>query len=406
MSMDFEYLMAIGMPVANGLQVVPAVPAKKIEERAKDCPLAAPAILAKMPTSARAPEAPEAPALAGSALVLTAEEERLAEAMCRPLQLRDPASEVSVVSFNMLLKGFAAKHYYPSVPPEVRAWPHRKKQLNKLLIGVDADIYCMQEVECLTFEEEFSFLATAGYGSIAPKDDSKGKRPDMAKTAIFYKGDRLQKLWHETRSRLIIAAFKHLGSGEVLYVVSCHLEGAPWQGATRFTQTQNALESIRKNQRQQGFDPSSSAVIFAGDFNEGDEGAVCRALLDGGLSTAFRHPSFPDVEVVKDDYAHEFLMSDLYVHGVSGEAGRPATFCAPAEDAGPGFAAIDFVFFTHNTLQPTAVRTPFTEEQMRATTGVYIPAPWHFSDHVPVGGVFQFLASVPSRTRESVPAAC
>lgn len=31
----------------------------------------------------------------------------------------------------------------------------------------------MQEVECSTFAQEFSFLAQNGYSAVAPKDDSK-----------------------------------------------------------------------------------------------------------------------------------------------------------------------------------------------------------------------------------------
>jgi len=346
---------------------------------------------------------PPAPSPVFCAEPMTLEEENCAEAMQRPLPLRCPSNEVSVISFNMLLKGFDQKPYYPSVPPELRAWPRRKTQLQRVILGVDADIYCMQEVEAVSFPEEFSFLADAGYESIAPKDDSKGKRPDMAKTAIFYKGSRLEKLWQEHRSRLVIGAFRHLPSGKVIYVASCHLEGAPWEVATRFTQMQNALASIRKHQKQQCIDPASSALIFAGDFNESEDGAVFQCLQDGGLSKDFRPPDFPDKEVTKDDYKHEFQMSDLYSSGTAAAgAERPPTFCAPEDHR---YVAIDFVFYTHNTLRPAAVRRPFTDEQAKVTTGVGIPAAWHFSDHVPVGGVFR-LVSAGDDSDASEPASC
>jgi len=376
MTVTLQYLKEIGLPIGPACMPAPAQPSESVTSDKALAPAAAPA--AALP-SASAP--------------MTPEEEKLAEAMCRPLPLRDPGSEVSVVSFNMLLKGFDLKPYYPSVPAELRAWPHRKSQLQRVILGVDSDIYCMQEVEAVSFPEEFAFLADAGYESVAPKDDSKGKRPDMAKTAIFYKSSRLEKLWQEHRSRLVIAAFRHLLSDRILYVVSCHLEGAPWQVATRFTQMQNALDSIRKHQRQQGIEPASCALIFAGDFNEGEDGAVCHCLRDGALSSSFRHPAYPEVEVIKEDFKHDFQLSDLYAPiSASLGARRPPTFCAPEEETGPAFAAIDFVFYSHGSLLPTAVRLPFTEEQLRATDGVGVPSAWHFSDHVPIGGVFRFVA--------------
>eukprot|EP00438_Fugacium_kawagutii_P035540 Skav214496 [mRNA] locus=scaffold1011:192637:200951:- [translate_table: standard] len=103
---------------------------------------------------------------------LTQESQALAESMWRPLQSMG-SDQISVVSFNMLLKGFDEKPYYPDIPAALRAWQWRKQQLERLICGIDADIYCMQEVECSTFTEEFSFLERNGYSAIAPKDDSK-----------------------------------------------------------------------------------------------------------------------------------------------------------------------------------------------------------------------------------------
>ena len=49
-------------------------------------------------------------------------------------------------------------------------------------------------------------------------------------------------------------------------------------------------------------------------------------------------------------------------------------------------------FYSCKTLSPVAVRAPFTPEQQEATIEGSIPAEWHFSDHVPLGGVFQLSA--------------
>lgn len=46
--------------------------------------------------------------------------------------------------------------------------------------------------------------------------------------------------------------------------------------------------------------------------------------------------------------------------------------------------------FHSASLIPVAIRRPLTPEQQAATATQGIPAEWHFSDHVPVGGVFRF----------------
>jgi mRNA deadenylase 3'-5' endonuclease subunit Ccr4 len=310
-----------------------------------------------------------------------------------------PERQVSVASLNMLLKGFDRKHYYPSVEPELRSWPWRKMQLKQLLFGLDADVYCMQEVECSTFTEEMGWLGENGYAAIEPRDDSKGKYPDMAKTAIFFKQNRLEKVWEDHRSRVVLAALRHRATDQLLYAASCHLEGAPWEAATRFTQCRKALDSIARHQKSVGVDPSKCLLVFAGDFNEAEDGAVYECLSKGGLQTSFRDPSLANTEITKTDFTHAFHLSDLYAARSSPWPTRPATFCAPPEvDSSwgdtPSFGAVDFIFYSHCTLQPVAIREPFSAEQLDATSGVGIPSAWHFSDHVPVGGIFEFVSGM------------
>jgi len=249
----------------------------------------------------------------------------------------------------------------------------------------------------MSFPDEMRpWLEEQGYAAVAPKDDTKGKRPDMAKTAIFYRRERFDALWEDHRSRIVLAALKHRSSGRVLYVASCHLEGAPPEAAVRFTQTRKALESLARHQAASGIDPTACSMVFAGDFNETEDGAVCRCLGSGGLPKDFRAPQFPEVEISKSDFAHPFGLSDLYAQGRGPWPRRPPTLCAPLDEgcgarAADAFTAIDFVFYSHRTLLPVAVRQPFSTEQVEATLGIGIPSAWHFSDHVPVGGIFKFV---------------
>eukprot|EP00928_Gymnodinium_smaydae_P058803 TRINITY_DN41_c1_g1_i1.p1 TRINITY_DN41_c1_g1~~TRINITY_DN41_c1_g1_i1.p1 ORF type:complete len:369 (+),score=61.18 TRINITY_DN41_c1_g1_i1:96-1202(+) len=321
---------------------------------------------------------------------LCSELEALRQQMKRPLLSR-ASDQLSVVSFNMLLKGFASKHYYQIVEPDLRAWSHRRHQLLELLKGVGADLYCMQEVECSSFEkEEVHFLDQIGYAAVAPKDDSKGKYPDMAKPAFFYRPERLQLRWAEHRSRVVLACFEHLAAQKLVYAATCHLEGAPWEGEKRVAQTKKAVESLQRRMQSDKCKLEETCLVFAGDFNEDESGAVCHLLNNGHLSREFRSPGYPDTELTKSEIRHSFELKSLY------EGRSQPTFCAPPCETQPsfGFASVDFLFYSYRSMRPTAIRKPFTLEQAERTCSktsrVGIPAAWHFSDHVPIGGIFEF----------------
>jgi mRNA deadenylase 3'-5' endonuclease subunit Ccr4 len=321
--------------------------------------------------------------------------ERLSEQMRRRLLMRNPQNQLSISSFNMLLKGFDNKPYYPSVPMKFRSWPRRRELLLQLIQGVSADVYCMQEVECSSFAEESRFLKEIGYAWVEPKDDAKGKWPDMAKPAFFYKADRLELLWTDHRSRVVLASFRHQGNGQIVYMATCHLEGAPWEAEKRISQTKKALDSVQRrmvaDQKAFGLDNNKGTLVFAGDFNEEETGAVCHLLRSGHLDTSFRAPGLPDTELTKTNCSHGFGLSELY----ASSATRPSTFCAPPESASEPqeiSSSIDFMFYSHAALRPVAVREPITVEQAHAMRGIGIPSEWHISDHVPIGGVFDFVS--------------
>lgn len=313
---------------------------------------------------------------------------------------------VTVASFNMLLKGFEGKEYYPHVPVEQRAWEYRKPELRKVMTGMQADILCVQEAEVLSFWQEFEWMDGAGYDAVEPRDgkatpprspprgedgppvevllskaskDLAQKRPEMAKCAILFKKERVELLWTEHKSRTVVASFRHRPSGEVLYVVNCHLEGHPQQAATRFRQMQSALQAVSKEQKKAGHDNGNSSLVFCGDFNGPPDGGVCHCLRTGAMCPDFRDPWAPEEPLVKERFEIPHRLRDLYE-----DAGWPATFLVNEP------TSIDFLFYTPSRLRAVGRRRPFTDEQFEVARREKLPCAFHVSDHVPIGGVFEF----------------
>lgn len=169
--MDVAELMELA---ADGLPVVSAARAAGSETRSEQRPERQ-----KEPLVEQGPE--ERPLTE-----LSEASEALAKSMWRPLKSESCGEQISVVSFNMLLKGeavvvrgvscdssyyfwllstytyrlrlryqdlwrlwdwtdfagFDQKPYYPELPSTLRAWEWRKPQLVNLIYGMDADVYC------------------------------------------------------------------------------------------------------------------------------------------------------------------------------------------------------------------------------------------------------------------------
>merc|ERR1712232_405332 len=189
---------------------------------------------------------------------------------------------------------------------------------------------------------------------------------------------------------VVLACFDHVPSNKLVYAATCHLEGAPWEGEKRVAQTKKALESVQRRMLADKCNLEESLLVFAGDFNEDDNGAVCHLLREGQLSESFRSPEYPDTSMTKNDINHGFMLKNLY------EGRNQPTFCAPPCETQStfGFATVDFMFYSHRSMRPVAIRETFTTEQAKITcsdtSSMGIPAVWHFSDHVPIGGVFEF----------------
>src|SRR5262245_16900968 len=103
----------------------------------------------------------------------------------------------TVATYNVLASSYIKPPWYPFTPPSVLAPEHRLPALVWHLVGLDADVFCLQEVEEVAFGSFEAGLAPSGYtGHYTRKG---GGKPDGC--ATFYR----------------TAAFEPLGADRVDY---------------------------------------------------------------------------------------------------------------------------------------------------------------------------------------------
>jgi endonuclease/exonuclease/phosphatase family metal-dependent hydrolase len=211
--------------------------------------------------------------------------------------LSSPAHGLSVLSYNVLLPNGAGngwwvdKYYECSVPQEHRAWPHRRALLRRELLGATADVLCLQETTPETFEQDWSFLAEAGY-------DHALHRKGELRCATFWRRDRwslLEPPRHQDRTLLTTLGSLH--SSRYLTVVNVHLKAGA-EPARRLRQVDEALAQIERRCVARGARPEELPVVICGDFNcDVHRSAAGRLLRQGEVTPDFREASFPDLEL-------------------------------------------------------------------------------------------------------------
>src|SRR5688572_4974658 len=69
----------------------------------------------------------------------------------------------SVATYNVLAAAYASKRLYPRTPTSLLRATYRRSLLLPYLLGLDADILCLQEVDAETFATLQHGLSAAGF---------------------------------------------------------------------------------------------------------------------------------------------------------------------------------------------------------------------------------------------------
>jgi len=200
----------------------------------------------------------------------------------------------SVVSYNVLASAYIQRAWYRRTPALVLDPAWRVPALVQHISDLNADLFCLQEVEPETFVALRTFLGERGYGGEYAR--KLAGRPEGL--AIFYR--RASFDWIGSR---VIAYADGAGAaqdtgyigqlvtmraaGETLGVINTHLTWDP----------PNAAREARRGLRQaqqclaayQSHAGDARAWIITGDFNATPESEIVALALQAGLEFSHRH---------------------------------------------------------------------------------------------------------------------
>mmetsp|Transcript_56687 Transcript_56687/g.111961 ORF Transcript_56687/g.111961 Transcript_56687/m.111961 type:complete len:652 (-) Transcript_56687:310-2265(-) len=275
------------------------------------------------------------------------------------------SKEFSVLSWNILLPNskdnwWNHKMYAPSVPMAKRGWAHRRALIREKLLVSGADVICIQEADGDTFDEDFTFMAEAGYHHCLHKKF-------RFRCATFYKADKFVVLDQQVahKDRTLVTTIQTIGENpRNLNVINCHLSGgaAPER---RLRQIYEALEQVRKWRakavaqllsQQNSNRPSprniqraeenlklleDAGTIVCGDFNSDGNTGVRQLLVEQSVDPGWREPQYPDVPLTskRKESDRAFVDAAELAYGANvcdGDYGedptpgsRPATYVVP-----------------------------------------------------------------------------
>lgn len=183
-------------------------------------------------------------------------------------------------TYNVLATAYLSKGDYSAVPPGLLDPAWRVPAVVRRVVGLNADVVCLQEVEADLFAALEAHLGPLGF---AGRHELKSGRPDGC--ATFYRAAsfapvRAARLEYRDEGFVaLLLTLEH--EGRPLGVANTHLRwdrpGTPRAEQVGFRQASELLDAL---------DPACDAWVVCGDFNRGPASEVPAAFRAAGLVAA------------------------------------------------------------------------------------------------------------------------
>jgi mRNA deadenylase 3'-5' endonuclease subunit Ccr4 len=208
--------------------------------------------------------------------------------------------DLRIASYNILADAYVKPEWFPHTPADVFLPRRRQEALARRIVGLDADIVCLQEVEPASFDALQRALAPHGYaGMLALKQQGK---PDGC--AVFHRLERCpghQAHYFKDRledgrisGHLALVVDFDVGGGDRLRVACTHLRwDRPDRPVEQHQGMQEAAELLEERVRRD----SEALWVVCGDFNAEPEAPLVRAFGAAGLLDAYEGRHQPTCNV-------------------------------------------------------------------------------------------------------------
>jgi endonuclease/exonuclease/phosphatase family metal-dependent hydrolase len=196
----------------------------------------------------------------------------------------------TVATYNVLAGAYVRPEWYPRTPAPLLAPEHRIPALAEHLAALDADLFCLQEVEETVMDALRRPLARQGYGTAAFLLKDLGK-PDGC--AFFLRDGRFASP-RFSPVRYADDAEGQPPSGHVALVLAAEVEGRclalanthlKWDPPGTPRERQYGYRQVcRLLEARQELVPEAEGWIVCGDLNVTAQSEVVRALQEAGFS--------------------------------------------------------------------------------------------------------------------------
>lgn len=339
----------------------------------------------------------------------------------------------TVLSYNVLSDLYATSDMYSYCPPWALSWPYRRQNLLREIVGYQADILCLQEVQSDHFEEFFApELEKHGYTAVYKKKTTEvytGTAYAIDGCATFFRRDRfslvkkyevefnkaaqslteavlpsgqkkaaLSRLLKDNVALIVVLEAKDTNHGvdalapgkrQLLCVANTHINANPDLKDVKLWQVHTLLKGLEKIAAS-----ADIPMLVCGDFNSIPSSAPHALLATGKVE-----PSHPDLTTdplgilrPPSKLCHQLPLVSAYSsfarmvgvgQGLEHQRRRmdPATNEPLFTNCTRDFlGTLDYIFYTADSLMVESLLELLDEESLRKDTG--LPSPEWSSDHI------------------------
>lgn len=329
-------------------------------------------------------------------------------------------TEIRVVSYNLLADlyadgDYARKTLFPYCAAEALKIDYRKQLFIKELVGYNADLLCLQEVDIKIFDYDLKpVLETYNFnGIMTPKGTCaegiamfyRSSRFDLLNTYVLHLGDNISSLpiftplWNKIKDNkqlatricdrsttLQLCLLQLKDTKRYVMVANTHLYFHPDADHIRLLQIGFSLifvDHIYKQAIKEHniADPQNIGLVFCGDFNSVPECGIYKLMTEQFVDSNFVDWSSNTEEAVKDvELRQSFKM--ISACGTPAFTNYTTLFSA----------CLDYIFYQSDSFDLIQSVPLPTVEQLSANEA--IPSVTFPSDHVSLVADLKFKSSI------------